>query len=416
MPSPREKRPLQIVLWGASGFTGRLVAEYLATAPSARGVRWGIAGRDRAKLEKVRAGLAGGGADVPILVGDANDPASLDAIATQTRVICSTVGPYAQHGSELVAACVRAGTDYCDITGEVQWIRRMIDAHHEAAVKSGARIVHTCGYDSIPSDLGTLFVQKEMERRHGKRAVKVSAYFGEAKGGASGGTVASMLNLFDEIARDPSLRRVVGDPYALDPRPRRGGPDRSDQKGPRYAEAIGKWTGPFVMSAINARVVRRTNAVLGYPYGQDFRYEESMSLGGGARGLAAATALSAGFGAGVVALAIPPLRKMISKRLPAPGEGPDAEQRARGYWVTRLVGEAEDGTRILAKISDQADPGYGSTCRMLGEAALSLALDDLPSAGGVLTPASVQGEKLIERLRKAGLSFQIEPLPPASRQ
>jgi short subunit dehydrogenase-like uncharacterized protein len=417
-PAPRAARPLDIVLWGASGFTGRLVAEYLTRTRGGGRARWALAGRDRAKLEGIRAELAridAAAASLPILIGDAGDPASLDAIAGQTRVVCSTVGPYARYGSELVAACVRSGTDYCDLTGEVQWIRRMIDAHHEAARASGARIVNSCGFDSIPSDLGVLMVQEEMRARHGAPAASVDAFFGESKGGFSGGTVASLLNVLEEARHDRTVRRVVGDPYALDPSPRQGGPDGSDQYGVRFDRKLRRWTAPFLMAAINTRIVRRSNAVLDYPYGRDFRYREVMSVAGGAKGLATAVGISAALGGFVAAVQVRALRKLIEKRLPAPGEGPSEALRNSGYFVVRLIGEGSPAgggapVRLLGKVAAQADPGYGATSKMLAEAALCLALDDLPARGGVLTPASAMGTRLIDRLRKAGMTFDVGPM------
>jgi len=392
-------RELDVVLWGATGYAGRLVADYLATSPTAEGLRWAIAGRDRSKLERVRAEL---GRAVPILVGDAADPASLDAIARRTRVVGTTVGPYAKYGSELVAACVRAGTHSCDLTGEVPWIRRMIDAHDEAARASGARIVHCCGFDSIPSDLGTWMMHQAMRER-GKQLARVDAFFGETSGGFSGGTFASMFGLIDEARRDPATRRLLGDPYALGG----SGPDRGDQRGVRWEPRLGRWTAPFLMAAINSRIVRRSNAVLGAPYGREFRYTESMSMPGGVKGLVAATGMTAALGGFVAATQVPPLRKVLERRLPAPGEGPSPEQRAAGHFVVRLIAEATDGTRLDGRVADRRDPGYGSTAVMFSEAAICLARDPLTGPGGVLTPASAMGDALLGRLR-AGLTFAVD--------
>ena len=398
MPSARE---LDVVLWGATGYTGQLVADYLATAPSAEGLRWAIAGRDKAKLERVRNEL---GRAVPILIGDANDPASLDAIARRTTVVCTTVGPYAKHGSELVAACVRAGTHSCDLTGEVPWIRRMIDAHDDAARASGARIVHCCGFDSIPSDLGVWMMHGEMRAR-GKQLGRVDGFFGESSGRFSGGTVASLLGVIDEARRDPETRKILGNPYSLGG----SGPDGGDARGVRWEPRLGKWTAPFVMAAINTRVVRRSNAVLGFPYGKEFRYSESMSMPRGVKGLVTATGLTAFLGGFVAASQVPPLRRAIEKRLPAPGEGPTPEQRAAGYFVMRLIAESADGAlRLHGRVEDRRDPGYGSTAVMLSESAICLAKDPLSAPGGVLTPASAMGDALLVRLRAAGMTFAVE--------
>jgi len=406
MPTPRASRAHDLVLFGATGFTGRLVADRLAHAGEP--LRWALAGRDRAKLERVRDELAAqvpGCADLPILVGDAMDPAAMDAIAADTRVVCTTVGPYARYGAELVGACARAGTDYCDLTGETQFIRRMIDAHHDTARDTGARIVHCCGFDSIPSDLGVLLLQEEMRRRTGHAAEHVTAFFGESRGKFSGGTFASMLNVADEIRRDRSVLKILGNPYALDPDPRRGGPDKGDTKGIGYDRGLHAFTAPFVMAAVNTRVVRRSHALLGYPW-EGFTYREVMSFPGSPRGLAMATGITAALAGFMVAVGVPALRRRLEKRLPAPGTGPSAEERARGFFVVRIVGE-RGADRMVVKVADRADPGYGSTSKMLSQSALCLAKDDLPTAGGVLTPATAMGFRLIERLRDAGLTFEV---------
>lgn len=407
-------REFDVVLWGASGYTGRLVAEYLATAPSARAVRWAIAGRDRERLEAVRAEL--GSAAPPVLVGDAADRPSLAAIASRARVVCTTVGPYARYGGDLVAACVASGTHYCDLTGEVPWIRRMIDAHHDQARERGARIVHCCGFDSIPSDLGVLMLHEAMKER-GRRIARVDAFFGETRGGFSGGTIASLLGVLDEAQRDRGARRVLADPYGLDPLPRQGGPDGPDRRGVGYDDRLDRFTAPFVMSAINTRIVRRSNALTDYRYGRDFRYTERMSLPPGFRGLAGAAAVTATLGGFVAAMRVPALRRLIAPRLPAPGQGPTPEQRAAGYFVLRLLGEAEPERggaggplRLLGRVEDRRDPGYGSTAVMLSESALCLAGDDLSAPGGVLTPASAIGMRLLDRLRAAGMSWTVEEM------
>lgn len=413
MPDPAA-RPLDLVLWGATGYTGRLVAQYLAGAPTARGLRWAIAGRDRARLEEVRAGL--GAAAPEVLVGDATDAPGLDALVARTRVVATTVGPYARHGDALVAACVRQGTHACDLAGEPPWIRRTIDQHHEAARASGARIVHSCGFDSIPSDLG-VFMLDEAMRARGRQLASVATYFGETKGRFSGGTFASMLNGFEEMERDPALRRLLGDPYAFVPGGT--GPDQGDLGGVGYEPRIGRWTTPFVMAAINAPTVRRSNALLGWRYGRAFRYQERMSLFPGVKGLVGASLVTAGLGAFAGALQVRTLRALIAKRLPKPGEGPSAEERAAGYFVVRLVAEAgtaggEAPLRLHGRVEDRRDPGYGSTAVMFGESALCLAQDRLDGPGGVLTPASAMGAPLLARLRAAGMRWEVGEVPPAA--
>lgn len=400
-------RDFEIVLWGATGYTGRLVAERLAADA---GLGWALAGRDRGRLERVRDELAARAPharELPILLGDAGDPASLAAIAARTRVVCTTVGPYARHGSELVAACVRAGAHYCDLTGELPWIRRMIDAHHEAARAAGARIVHCCGFDSIPSDLG-VWMLHDAARARGRRLARVDALFGESSGGFSGGTFASLLGVLEEAQRDPAVQRVLDDPYALDPAPRTGGPDRPDARGVSWEPRLRRWTAPFVMAAINARVVRRSNAVAGHPYGREFRYTERMTLPAGPAGLPAALAVAGGMALTGVVTRSSWLRGMITRRAPKPGEGPTPAQRARGYFVTRLLATCDDGALLRGHVEDRRDPGYGSTAVMLSESALCLARDPLATPGGVLTPASAMGGALLARLRAAGMTWVVE--------
>ncbi len=409
-----------IVVWGATGFTGRLVAEYLARTQDTHRARWALAGRDRAKLEEVRKGLAArvpACAELPLLMADAKDAASLDALVARTRVVCTTVGPYARYGNELVAACVRAGTDYCDLTGEVQWMRRMIDAHHEQARASGARIVHTCGFDSIPSDLGVLMMQEHMRQEYGGHLGSVRLYMGPMRGGASGGTVASLLQALDEVAADRSVRRVLLNPHALDPDPTQRGPGERDLTSVRYSEELGQWTGPFFMASVNTRVVRRSHALLGYPWGRDFRYSEVASYGRGAKGLARATSMTVGLGGFFGAVQVKPLRKLLeSKVLPAPGQGPSAEEREKGFFEATLLGEGKSPragreVRLKGRVAAKGDPGYAATARMLAESALCLAFDGVEAKGGVLTPASSMGMKLVERLRRAGMTFEVEAQP-----
>jgi short subunit dehydrogenase-like uncharacterized protein len=406
-------RQYDVLLWGATGFTGKLVAEYLAQHHGVgRSLRWALGGRSRPKLEAVRASLASidpRAEELPIVVGDSADRASLDRLAVDTRVVCSTVGPYAVHGRELVAACVEAGTDYCDLTGEPQFVRAMIDVHHERAAATGARIVHCCGYDSIPSDLGTLVVQATAREKLGAPCAEVKCFAGESKGGVSGGTAASMVEIMDEVARDAGVRKLLADPYALDPGRGEPGPDGQDQRGVRWDADLGMWTGPFVMAAINARVVRRSNALLGYAWGRGFRYREAMSFGRGPKGWMMAAGVTTGLAVGIGAMAVGPVRRLVAKRVvPQPGEGPSKATRDSGFFVTRLVGSTEDGrAAVRVTVRGKSDPGYGETAKMLSESALCLALDGdaIRKEGGVLTPASCMGMRLVERLRAAGMTF-----------
>ena len=409
IPRSRDRsREFDIVLWGATGFTGRLVADYLVhhyVGGDTR-LRLALAGRNKEKLEGIIEEI--GAPPLPILIGDSFDGPSLRAIASRAEVVISTVGPYAKYGAELVAACVGSGTDYCDLTGETQFVRRMIDQHHEEATKTGARIVHCCGYDSIPSDLGTLMVQEAFKQRHGKYASEVKMAAGEMSGAFSGGTFASMMNIVDELKENPGLRKILGDPYALNPKGTRG-PDKGDQTGVRFDKDLDMWTAPFLMAAINTRIVRRSNALLGQPWGPDFRYSEVMSTGKGASGFSRAVAFTAGLVAFMGAMAFPLTRPLVEKRLPSPGEGPSEAARAKGYFKTRFVALG-DGQTLRGLVADQRDPGYGSTSVMLSESALCLALQgtEIRTEGGVLTPASAMGMPLVERLRKAGMTFDVK--------
>jgi short subunit dehydrogenase-like uncharacterized protein len=414
--SSRSLREFDVVVWGASGFTGRLVAEYLLGRHGVGGeLRWALAGRDSAKLEQVRLEIcraAGAEAQaLPIVLGDADDEASLASLAARTVVVCATVGPYTRYGSKLVAACARAGTHYCDLTGEIQWMRRMIDRHQAQAEASGARIVHTCGFDSIPSDLGVWFLQQEMRARHGVPCPRVRYRVRGFSGGVSGGTAASMLAMLEEASHDPSIRQVMANPYALDPDPKRRGPDGPEAMAPAWDDAFGQWTGPFVMAACNTRVVRRTNAVLGFPYGEEFRYDEATLTGGGVGGWLKAAGLAAGLGVGMGVMTIGPMRRVIAGRLPSPGEGPSKERREKGFFDIGLHADHPDdpGKGLRARVRGDRDPGYGSTSKMLGEVAVCLAVDELPVGGGLWTPASAMGSALLTRLEAhAGLSFRVE--------
>ncbi|HEY1554631.1 MAG TPA: saccharopine dehydrogenase NADP-binding domain-containing protein [Kofleriaceae bacterium] len=387
-------RDFDLVLFGATGFTGRLVAEYVAAHPPPR---WAIAGRNRDKLAAL-------GLTAPILVADALDPAACADIARKARVVCTTVGPYSKYGSALVAACAEAGTHYCDLTGEVHWMRAMIDAHHARAVATGARIVHTCGFDSIPSDLGTWATQQEFTARFGRPASRVTALFGELSGAMSGGTAASAFEIAEAMT-DPEVRRILRNPHALDPDPISGGP-RPEARSPiGWEPHLRMFTMPFFMADTNAPVVRRGHALAGFPWGEDFVYRELMSAPGSPAGLARAVATTGVLGAFAAAMKRPALRAMLHKRAPKPGEGPSPERRARGHWKVRFVAEAGAETLVYVAADPHGDPGYQSTSKMLGESALCLALDPLSSPGGVQTPSVAMGRALLDRLRGAGLTF-----------
>ena len=407
-------KQFDILLWGASGFTGRLVAEYLARN-AGPDLRWAIGGRNWEKLAEVRQMVTAVNptlADLPILIGDSLDRASLDPLVAQARVVCTTVGPYTQYGTPLLAACAEQGVDYCDITGETGWIRANIDAYHAQAEQSGARIVHCCGFDSIPSDLGVLMLQEKAEREYGRFCHAITHYVISFKGGLSGGTIASMLLTVDQMRRDKTARRLLADPYNLVPDHEHDWSE-TDQQTAVYDEDIRRWTGPFLMAAINSRIVRRSHALQGWRYGQQFRYHETSRYADGLRGRLQANGMLLGMGLFVGLASLSPTRRLLETAvLPDPGEGPSAEARASGYFLTTMLGKVSNDpapgeTWLKATIRGINDPGYGETAKMLGESALCLAQDELPARGGILTPAVAMGMPLVERLRTAGMTFAV---------
>lgn len=410
-------RSYDIVLFGATGFSGRLVAEYFAdhAGPS---IRWAIAGRSRAKLDSVKQSLVARNpklADLPVLIADGHDTASLEALVPSTRVVCTTVGPYGQLGQNLVAACAKYGTHYCDITGEVPFVRRSIDENHETAIRTKARIVHCCGFDSIPSDLGVWLLWEAASKRGGRLA-STKSYVYAMRGTTSGGTAATMLAVVEEATRNPKVRKLLGNPHALDPVVPRGrdrNPFEADVRGVTFDADIDRWTAPFVMASVNTRIVRRSNALLNY--GEGFQYREAMSLPKGPKGLFSATLVAAGTAGFTLGAALPPTRALLARFvLPKAGEGPSKEARDRGHFTFRFLadGLGEHGAllRFAATVKGTSDPGYGETAKMLGQSALCLAEDEskLEPRYGVLTPASAMGGKLIERLRAAGMTFDVE--------
>jgi short subunit dehydrogenase-like uncharacterized protein len=406
-----DKREFDIVVLGASGFTGRLVVEYLLSTYGTNGkLKWAIAGRNRAKLEEVRAKYLDdeNQSTLPIILADSGDKKSLQNLATRTRVLCSTVGPYALYGTPVVAACVAAGTHYCDLTGEVHWMAKVISKYQSAAQDSGARIVHTCGFDSIPFDLGTWFLQDAMLKKHRVPASQIKTRIGRFSGAASGGTIASMLNMMVEANKDPSIVRLMADPYALNPEQGATGPDGPDQTTAIFDPDFDKWTSPFVMAAVNTRVVRRSNALLNFLYGQNFSYNESTLC----KSRYAAQSASMATRLGMLALTVNPTRKLAQRLLPKPGEGPSRKAREKGFYELFFHGvhPSDKSKDIRLKLTGDMDPGYGSTSKMLAEAAVCLAMDDIQVAGGFWTPASAMNQKLIERLIKnAGLTFDLIP-------
>jgi len=384
-------RDFDIVLFGATGYTGRLTADYFARAKTK--CKIAIAGRDQAKLAAL-------GFDFPMVVCDATNESEVAALAKRARVVCTTVGPYSKYGMPLASACAEHGTDYCDLTGETPFMKDSIDANDARAQKSGARIVHACGFDSIPSDLG-VFVAFRAAGERGQKLARVRTRIVKMKGGFSGGTAASMFAIAERI-RDPKVRRAIGDPHALDP----PGAPRSrvrDPRGPRKSED-GRWLGPFVMAAVNTRVVRRSSALLGY--GPSFSYEEAIDFGRGARGFFHAAKVSTMM-LGLVAIAVIPGARAIARPFaPKPGEGPTPEQRERGCFRFEIDAETDANETIVSIVEGKRDPGYAETSKMLAESAMCLA--ETRGEGGVLTPASSLGDALVARLRAADMTLEAK--------
>lgn len=387
-----EQRELDIVIFGATGFTGRLVTEYLV-AKNGHGLRWAMAGRSADKLTAVRDEV-GAPDSTPLVVADSSDPASLRALVERTRCVISTVGPYQLYGSDLVAACAQAGTDYVDLCGEPLWMRDMIAEHQATAAASGARIVFSCGFDSIPFDLGVLFLQDAARDALGTVCPRVRGRVRAMNGEFSGGTAASLGATMTRIQKEPDLLAHLTNPFSL----ANGfqGPEQPADNKPMEDEVIGQWVAPFIMATINSKNIHRSNALLGHPYGEDFRYDEMLVTGPGEQGKAAAE---------MVAKANP----LGGDDAPKPGEGPSRESREAGNYDVLFVGTTEDGQEIRAGVSGDMDPGYGSTSKMITESAVCLIEECSDVPGGIYTPAPALGQRLIKRLMDhAGLDFRRE--------
>jgi short subunit dehydrogenase-like uncharacterized protein len=409
-------KTFDIIVFGATGFTGRLVAEYLHnTYGVGRGVAWAMAGRNLEKLTQVRDSL---GIDpaLPLLVADATDAKALAQLVAQTRVVISTVGPYQKHGQPLVDACAQAGTDYVDLCGEPGWMAQMIPRLQGPAAASGARIVFSCGFDSIPFDLGVVYLQQEALQRLGAPLVRVHGRVKVMKGGFSGGTAASLIATLENAGRDPALARTLADPFALTPGFR--GPKQPDDNTAAFDDLAQSWSGPFVMAPINTKNVHRTHALRGHPWGADFVYSERLLTGSGEGGEKRAKALARNTRLQNTLLAFGPTRALIRRfALPQPGQGPTKEQREKGRYEVLFIGQTADGRTLRASVKGDRDPGYGSTCKLISETALCLARETshTTTPGGVWTPGAAMGLTLVRRLQAhAGLSFQIveEPMKP----
>jgi short subunit dehydrogenase-like uncharacterized protein len=389
-----------IVVYGATGFTGQLVAEYLATHYIGKDdPKWAMAGRSKEKLASVRDAI-GAPADTALIVADGGDPASLKAMVDQTKSLISTVGPYQLYGSELVAICAATGTDYLDLCGEPVWMRQMIDAHEATAKSSGARIMFSCGFDSLPFELGVFFVQEAAKKALGAPASRVKTRVRDMKGTFSGGTFASAKATFAAAAKDLSLVAMLQNPFVLTPGFE--GPKQPRANKSLLEEDLGSWSAPFVMASINTRNVHRANMLMNFPYGKDFVYDEMVLTGPGERGEANAKKLVAAVNA----------ERMGAVDGPKPGEGPSKEERENGLYDLLFIAFAPDGKQVRAAVRGDRDPGYGSTSKMMSECAICLLRDTPQVPAGIWTPGAAMGDKLIKRLvDHAGLSFEVEKSP-----
>lgn len=409
-------REFDLVLFGATGFVGKLTARYLAEHAPAD-ARIALAGRSADKLTEVRAELGGAAAIWPLLLADSADQASLDALAERTKVVVSTVGPYLRYGLPLVRACAQAGTHYADLTGEALFVRECIDQFGEQAERTGAKIVNSCGYDSIPSDLSVyqLYRRSVADNTGELTDTTLVAW---VKGGVSGGTIDSGRAMMEAVAEEPAKGSVLAHPYSLSP-DRAMEPEvgrQSDQALSRASAidpSLDGWVGTFVMAAHNTKIVRRSNGLLGWVYGKNFRYREVMSAGSSiaaplvAAGMAGGVAAAAA--AGTVLSRIPAGRKLLDRVLPKPGTGPAEQTRRSGWFTMKTFADTTSGARYLCTFAGEGDPGYQATSLMLGESGLALAFDELPELAGILTPASAMGDTLTARLREAGITITVDP-------
>ena len=398
-------RKYDLLIWGATSFTGKLVTEYLFNKYGSSKIKWAIAGRNLDKLKKIRSEVAD--EKIPMFIADSFDEESLLKFVKKTKVVCSTVGPYSLYGTKLVKLCVENNTNYCDITGEAHWIRNLIDQFHEEAKSKKIKIVNSCGFDSIPSDMGVYFIQNEIKKTYKNYANFIKMRVAGVRGGISGGTYGSINNLLKEAYSNKKIFRVLNNPYGLNPKNKMEGMDKKDLRKIIFDKESNSWIYPFIMAGINTKIVRRSHALTNFQYGKDFRYEEAMMSGKGISGLL--KAILAVFPLAMIGLNPNSfLKKIVNSYMPKPGEGPGLEKRKNGFYNLRFYVTIDERRKAFAKVVGDNDPGYGSTSKMLAESALCLAFDKLPENYGVVTPSIAMGKQLLERLRNnAGLNFQI---------
>ena len=400
-----------IVLYGATSFVGQLVAAYLqkflTEGNADNEVSWAIAGRNQQKLEQVRDQV--GNKELPLIIADSEDSDSLNAMAAQAQVIISTVGPYLKYGEPLIKACAENGTDYVDLTGEALFIKDMLDKYQQTAKESGARIVNSCGFDSLPSDLGVLFTQNCAQKEYGEYCETINMRVKAAKGGLSGGTVSSMATIFEEIGKDKSLRKQLANPYLLNDDDNRPNVRQENVNLPQWDAENERWVAPFIMASINTRIVHRSNQLRDYQYGRDFKYDEAIWLPAGLKGRLMSYGMTAGIAGFAASMMFKPSRDLLNEHvLPKSGDGPSKSEQENGYFDIRFFGYTNKNHQVETKVTGDKDPGYGSTCQMLAQSALCL-LQDISKQqveGGFWTPAAAMGESLIERLQDhAGIEF-----------
>lgn len=435
--SNSQKRPYSIILYGATSFVGQITAHYLtaflssskdqddsnsknsdsekqASKPT---VKWAIAGRDADKLKKLQAELSNAQkssdsfGQIDIIIADSNDDASLDEMTKQTQVIISTVGPYLKYGEPLIKSCANQGTDYVDLTGEALFIKDMMDKYQDIAKQNGARIVNSCGFDSIPSDLGVYFTQQQAKAEFDTACDVIHMRVKAAKGGLSGGTIASMATIFEEVGQDKERRRQMANPYLLNDDKNAPSVRQDNLSKPEYDTEHDRWLAPFVMASINTRIVHRSNQLTGYEYGRDFKYDEAMWMQDGVKGQLMSYGMSVGLLGFATAMSFKRSREFLANHvLPKSGSGPSQSEQDNGFFDIRFFGETTKNDRISTKVTGDKDPGYGSTSRMLAHAALCLAQDISKEdvQGGFWTPATAMGETLLKRLENhAGLRFEV---------
>ncbi len=398
-------RNFDIIIWGATSFTGKLVCEYIFSKYRKNEIKWAMAGREEKKLQKIRSEVAD--TSIPILLADSFDENSLSILVKQTKVICSTVGPFSVYGTLLVDLCVRHKTNYCDITGEAHWIRKLIDKFHNKAKSNKIKIVNSCGFDSIPSDMGVFYIQNELMRKHGEYAEDIKMRVSGIRGGISGGTYHSINNVIKDVYANKEIFKIINNPYGLNPLDCMIGNDKKDLRKIIYEKDAKSWVMPFVMAGINTKIVRRSNAINNFIYGESFTYSEAQLAGDGLKGLIKGII-------GLIPLALlslkptSSLKKVLNYYMPKPGEGPSKNKRENGYFNLRFYITMKNGKKALAKVVGDRDPGYGSTSKMLAESAICLSLDKLPENYGIITPSYAMGNRLLDRLKSnAGLSFNF---------